>query len=31
MSTRTDTRSSAVRVAGSHDLIRMQDARVNNL
>jgi excinuclease UvrABC ATPase subunit len=31
MATRTDTRSPALHVAGSHDLIRVQGARVNNL
>ncbi len=31
MATRTDTRSPAVHVADSHDLIRVQGARVNNL
>src|SRR3977135_1421994 len=31
MATRTDTQSSALHVADSHDLIRVQGARVNNL
>jgi len=31
MATRSDRQSSAARVAGSHDLIRVQGARVNNL
>jgi excinuclease UvrABC ATPase subunit len=31
MATRTDTRSPALHVADSHDLIRVQGARVNNL
>ena len=31
MATRTDTQSPALHVADSHDLIRVQDARVNNL
>src|SRR4029450_11357835 len=31
MATRTDTQSPALRVADSHDLIRVQGARVNNL
>jgi excinuclease UvrABC ATPase subunit len=31
MATRTDTRSCAPRVVGSHDLIRVHGARVNNL
>ncbi len=31
MATRTDTESSTLHVADSHDLIRVQGARVNNL
>jgi ABC-type transport system involved in cytochrome bd biosynthesis fused ATPase/permease subunit len=31
MATRTDTQSPALQVADSHDLIRVQGARVNNL
>jgi excinuclease UvrABC ATPase subunit len=31
MATRTDTQSPALRIADSHDLIRVQGARVNNL
>src|SRR2546430_15574174 len=31
MATRTDTQSPALHVADSHDLIRVQGARVNNL
>ena len=31
MATRTDTQSPAPHVADSHDLIRVQGARVNNL
>jgi excinuclease UvrABC ATPase subunit len=31
MATRTDTQSPALHVAGSHDLIRVQGARENNL